>query len=146
MVVDVDVKKSVEQVDVCTLKKRMSQSGHRGKSVLVRDPSGFTGDKNGVHYESLMVVDGDIKKSVAEVDVYTAKKCVSDRPPISKSVHPSGSSGFIFHKDGVEYESIETVVVDFEKSVSEGHTSMRKKRVLARPPNSTSERPGADTS
>jgi hypothetical protein len=146
MVVDGDVKKSVEQVDACTLKKRVLQSGRKAKSVFVRDSSGFTGDKNGVHYESLKVVDGDIKKSVEQVDVRTLKKRVSDRPPIPKSVHASGSSGFTFHKDGVQYESIETVVVDFEKSGSEGHASMGKKCVLARPPNSTSEKPAADTS
>jgi hypothetical protein len=54
----------------------MLQSGRKTKSVLVRDPSGFTGDKNGVHYEALMVFDGDVKKSVEQVDVCTLKKRV----------------------------------------------------------------------
>jgi hypothetical protein len=54
----------------------MLQSGPKTKSVLVRDPSGFTDDKNGVHCESLMVVDGDVKKSVEQVDVRTLKKRV----------------------------------------------------------------------
>jgi hypothetical protein len=99
------------------------QSGRKAKSVPVPDPSGFTGYTNGVHHKSLMIVGGDVKKSVEQVDVCTLKKRVSDRPPISKSVHAPGSSGFTFHKesDGVQYESTETDVVDFEKSASEGH-------------------------
>jgi hypothetical protein len=84
----------------------MLQSGRKAKSVLVPNLSGFTRYNNGVHYESLMVIDDDVKKSVEhwQVDVCTLSVCQIDRPPISKSVHAPGSFGFTFYKDGVQYE------------------------------------------